>query len=268
MDDFTYKSGYHSFFINDENYLALIYRSSTVSIIYWPSHWLNAFQNGRTTYNVSRIAFLDRLGRFNSSDGFHFNASDFGEGPKTKRRLTMDVDGHLRLYSFDPQYRIWNITWMAVAEHCRVHDYYGSDNSGYGDGKSLEECRKSCLDDCDCLGFGYRLTGTGQCFLKFLLVNGYQSPGVINDMHVKISINDSSAIRVPSMSSSSLYCSNQTQPAQDNNSFTVPRRKREELIVPLASFASTIGFVEIVCMALGWWILFRNFDRTEKVYFS
>ncbi|XP_057855226.2 putative receptor protein kinase ZmPK1 [Cryptomeria japonica] len=227
----------------------------------------------------------------------------------------MDVDGNLRLYSFDPEYRMWNITWMAVAEQCRVHglcglnglciytpqptcvcppgfemvdsadwfkgcqpinklacnpntthfvrlqsaDYYGSDNSST-EGKSLEQCRKSCLDDCDCLGFGYRLTGRGQCYLKFLPVNGYQSPGVINDVYVKVSINDSSAIRALSMSGSSLYCSNQTQP-NDNISFTVPRRKREELIVPLASIASSIGFTEIVCMAIGWWILFRNFDE-------
>ncbi|GLJ13546.1 hypothetical protein SUGI_0214920 [Cryptomeria japonica] len=138
-------------------------------------------------------------------------------------------------------------------------DYYGSDNSST-EGKSLEQCRKSCLDDCDCLGFGYRLTGRGQCYLKFLPVNGYQSPGVINDVYVKVSINDSSAIRALSMSGSSLYCSNQTQP-NDNISFTVPRRKREELIVPLASIASSIGFTEIVCMAIGWWILFRNFDE-------
>lgn len=95
-DNLTYKSGYHRFYFNDENYLVLIYQGSNLSSKYWPKPWLSASDNGRTTDNISRTAVLDEFGGFRSSDQFNFNASDYGKGPK--RRLIMDVDGNLRLY--------------------------------------------------------------------------------------------------------------------------------------------------------------------------
>ncbi|XP_057824518.2 putative receptor protein kinase ZmPK1 [Cryptomeria japonica] len=324
LDNLTYKSGYHRFYFNDENYLALVYQGSNLSSKYWPKPWLSSFDNGRTTYNISRTAVLDELGGFTASDQFSFNASDYGIGPK--RRLTMDVDGNLRLYSLDGKRNSWIITWTAVAEQCRVHglcglngvciytpepkcvcppgyeradsadwfkgcrqikkliscnpnsfkllklpytDFYGFDSREYTYAVSFEKCRETCINDCDCVAFGYRFIGTGQCYPKTLLISGYQSPGVKNDMYLKISVSDSSVtndswlsiLKLPDSPQCSL--SQALAPAvQPNVSLATgpKKRKRNQLIIPMATFVSAIAIVEIVCIALGWWFIFRNFD--------
>ncbi|KAL0347357.1 UNVERIFIED_CONTAM: putative receptor protein kinase ZmPK1 [Sesamum calycinum] len=58
------------------------------------------------------------MGRFLSSDLLHFNASDLGYG--IKRRLTMDYDGNLRVYSLSDSTGLWDITWQALAQPCNV----------------------------------------------------------------------------------------------------------------------------------------------------
>uniref|UniRef100_A0A0C9S462 Receptor-like serine/threonine-protein kinase n=1 Tax=Wollemia nobilis TaxID=56998 RepID=A0A0C9S462_9CONI len=313
----TYKSGYYRFYFNEDNYLGLIYTSPNLSSKYWPHPWLNAFDNGRTTYNITRLATLHRSGIFNSSDQFTFIASDHGESHL--RRLTMDFDGNLRLYSLDKQNRSWRITWIALPEQCRVHgycgpnglcvytpkpkcmclpgfemvdptdwfqgcrlikelscgpkstkllrlpytDYYGFDKTGYGV-SSFEECEKICMDDCYCLGFSYRLSGTGQCFPKSLLMSGYQSPGGPNHMYVKISINDSSVKNVSSVAEQvgwkPLQCSTEPQVPANISSALARKAKKSQLIIPLSTFVSAIGAMEIVFIALGWYFMFKNYD--------
>ncbi|KAL8102304.1 hypothetical protein AgCh_026985 [Apium graveolens] len=66
---------------------------------------------------------LDDQGRFLSSDQFQFSASDAGR--RIKRRLTMDYDGNLRLYSLDNLTKSWNISWQAMAQMCNVHGLCG-----------------------------------------------------------------------------------------------------------------------------------------------
>ncbi|ERN06830.1 hypothetical protein AMTR_s00005p00228760 [Amborella trichopoda] len=41
------------------------------------------------------------------------------------RRLTMDYDGNLRLYSLDEATGLGSITWLAMAEQCRIHGLCG-----------------------------------------------------------------------------------------------------------------------------------------------
>ncbi|GLJ04671.1 hypothetical protein SUGI_0000990 [Cryptomeria japonica] len=326
MGNFTYKSGYYRFYFNDENYLVLLYKGSNLSSKYWPTPYLNAFDNGRTTYNISLLAVLDEFGGFSSSDQFSFNASDYGKGPK--RRLVMDVDGNLRLYSLDEKRNSWIITWTAIANQCTVHglcgrngvcvytpepkcvcppgyersdssdwfkgcrlitkfscgpnsfklikllytDFYGFDRP-HTDGVSFEKCRETCINECDCPGFAYSSTGAGQCYPKSLLINGHQSPGVTNHMYIKISVNDSSATNVSSLStllhSDTLQCSKlpiAPNPAVQSN-ISVPiaatKRTRNQTIILMASFVSAIGVIEIVCIALGWWFSFRNFNDAK-----
>ncbi|XVE76445.1 hypothetical protein DITRI_Ditri12bG0173300 [Diplodiscus trichospermus] len=52
-----------------------------------------------------------------------FNASDWGFG--TMRRLTIDYDGNLRLYSLNNGSGLWTITWQAVMQLCSVHGLCG-----------------------------------------------------------------------------------------------------------------------------------------------
>ncbi|XP_057829245.2 putative receptor protein kinase ZmPK1 [Cryptomeria japonica] len=122
----NYKSGYYRFYFNDDNYLGLIYQGLNLASKYWPPQPNTAygvFDIGRTTYNITRLASLDQFGGFISSDMFIFHASDYGEAPL--RRLTLDIDGNLRLYSLDSQNLTWAITWIALIKQCNVHGLCG-----------------------------------------------------------------------------------------------------------------------------------------------
>ncbi|KAL7195224.1 hypothetical protein ACSBR1_035442 [Camellia fascicularis] len=99
-----------------------------------------------TPYNSSRVAFFNERGRFRSSDNLKFNASNFGVGPK--RRLTLDYDGILRLYSLDGATGLWEVTWQpGGVDVCRVHGLCGT----YG------FCSYNPLPTCSCPYGFYRI---------------------------------------------------------------------------------------------------------------
>uniref|UniRef100_A0A803KTM8 Receptor-like serine/threonine-protein kinase n=1 Tax=Chenopodium quinoa TaxID=63459 RepID=A0A803KTM8_CHEQI len=116
-------SGYFSFFFDNDNVLRMIYDGPEFSSIYWPNIAFDPFQNGRTTYNSSRIGMLDDMGTFSASDQLQFSSLDVGSG--IKRRLTMDFDGNLRTYSLNESSGLWNITWQAVSKPCDIHGLCG-----------------------------------------------------------------------------------------------------------------------------------------------
>ncbi|CAN6461538.1 unnamed protein product [Victoria cruziana] len=119
-----YSSGLFQFFFNDDNVLVFRYEGPELSSIYWPNPDLDVFGNGRTRYNSTKYAGFDDLGRFTSSDNLMFSASDVGQ--KNKRRLTMDHDGVLRLYSLNNTTKNWEVTWLPILERCRVHGLCGA----------------------------------------------------------------------------------------------------------------------------------------------
>ncbi|XP_039159998.1 putative receptor protein kinase ZmPK1 [Eucalyptus grandis] len=119
----AFYSGYFNLYFDNDNVLRLMYDELDISSLYWPNPDFTVFQNGRTNYNSSRIAVLDDTGHFQSSDQFQFNASDRGLG--IKRRLTMDQDGNLRLFSLDKQSGSWVVTWQALPRLCNVHGICG-----------------------------------------------------------------------------------------------------------------------------------------------
>ncbi|KAJ4718919.1 Receptor protein kinase [Melia azedarach] len=94
-----------------------------ITSTYWPPIWLLPNEAGRNRYNSSRTAVLDPSGYFISSDGLEFSSTDFGEGPL--RRLTLDSDGNLRLYSFNEKTKKWVISWQAISKACMVHGVCG-----------------------------------------------------------------------------------------------------------------------------------------------
>ncbi|CAN6486745.1 unnamed protein product [Victoria cruziana] len=119
----NYSSGYYVAHFNDDNVLSFIYDGPPTSSVYWPNPDNDVFSNGRTKYNSSRHAILDDMGQFTSSDKLQFFALDFGS--RVRRRLTMDFDGILRLYSLSPATKDWKITWMPKLVRCRVHGFCG-----------------------------------------------------------------------------------------------------------------------------------------------
>ncbi|GAB2263766.1 hypothetical protein Droror1_Dr00025900 [Drosera rotundifolia] len=121
--DYMFASGYYSLLFGSNSVLSLVYNGPLMTSIYWPDPYLNVYQNKRTNYNGSRIAVFDDMGRFSSSDALQFHASDMG--PSIQRRLKMDLDGNLRLYSLNVSSGLWSITWQAMSQLCDVHGICG-----------------------------------------------------------------------------------------------------------------------------------------------
>ncbi|KAL8526839.1 hypothetical protein ACS0TY_015903 [Phlomoides rotata] len=119
----SFASGIFNLYFGSDNLFTLISDSPDTSTAYWPNPDFDIYANGRTNYNSSRIAVLDDMGRFLSSDGLHFNASDMGLG--IKRRLTIDYDGNLRVYSLNETTGLWSITWQALGQPCSTKGVCG-----------------------------------------------------------------------------------------------------------------------------------------------
>uniref|UniRef100_A0A5B6YV09 Receptor-like serine/threonine-protein kinase n=1 Tax=Davidia involucrata TaxID=16924 RepID=A0A5B6YV09_DAVIN len=122
----NYSSGFYKLYFDDDNVLRLVFDGLEVSSVYWPDPWLNSWEAQRSSYITNRTAELDSSGHFKSTDDFQFSATDFGIGPQ--RRLTMDVDGNVRLYSLDEERRTWVVTWQAFSHPCRIHGICGSNS--------------------------------------------------------------------------------------------------------------------------------------------
>ncbi|KAK6943594.1 S-locus glycoprotein domain [Dillenia turbinata] len=118
-----YSSGYFIFYFDNDNVLRMMYDGPDISSLYWPDPDFDVFQNGRTNYNSTRIAVLDNMGRFTSSDQFAFSSADLGLG--IQRRLTIDYDGNLRLYSLNSTSGLWVMSYQALQQHCKVHGICG-----------------------------------------------------------------------------------------------------------------------------------------------
>ncbi|XP_031385352.1 putative receptor protein kinase ZmPK1 [Punica granatum] len=225
-------SGYYKLYFDNDNILRLLYNGPEITSVYWPHPALLPWDSGRTTYNDSRVALLDSLGNFTSSDDWKFLASDYGE--KIPRRLTLDPDGNVRLYSLSRNGE-WAVSWQAIDTPCQVHgicgpnaicrynpssgrscscalgyerknlsdwsqgckskfesfcklpdpetsefigfphlDIYGY-NKGFYLNYTLNQCKKKCLELCNCKGFQYRFEvdrGQHYCYPKVLLFSG------------------------------------------------------------------------------------------------
>ncbi|XP_058106429.1 putative receptor protein kinase ZmPK1 [Magnolia sinica] len=119
----NYSSGFYSLYFDNDNILRLLYNGPSISSVYWPDPGFVSWEVQRTTYNNSRIAIFDPFGQFHSSDDLKFISSDFGLGPK--RRLTMDFDGNVRLYSLNDKKGSWAVSWLAIRRSCTIHGLCG-----------------------------------------------------------------------------------------------------------------------------------------------
>ncbi|XP_045792999.1 putative receptor protein kinase ZmPK1 [Trifolium pratense] len=137
----NHSSGFYKLFFDDNNVLRLDYDGPDVSSTYWPPSWLSAWQAGRSNYNSSRIALLDSLGKFISSDNYIFSTYDYGI--HMQRRLTMDFDGNIRVYSRKNVSDNWHVSWQVISDTCIIHGICGANSTCSYDPKKGMKC--SCL---------------------------------------------------------------------------------------------------------------------------
>ncbi|MED6204891.1 hypothetical protein PIB30_012938 [Stylosanthes scabra] len=134
-------SGFYKLLFDSNNVLTLLYDGPDVSSTYWPVPWLVSWQAGRFNYNSSRVAVLNSLGEFSSSDNYTIRTSDYGLA--LQRRLRIDSDGNLRVYSQDLSRAKWYVSWQAITDSCNIHGICGPNSLCSFDPKNGRKC--SCL---------------------------------------------------------------------------------------------------------------------------
>ncbi|KAI4296989.1 hypothetical protein L6164_036902 [Bauhinia variegata] len=122
----NHSSGFYQLFFDNDNVLRLLYDGPDVSSAYWLDPWLLSWDAQRTTYNSTRVAVLDALGQFNTSDNFNFTTSDYRA--KIQRRLTLDHDGNLRVYSWRNGGDKWYVSWQVKSRPCKIHGVCGANS--------------------------------------------------------------------------------------------------------------------------------------------
>lgn len=144
--------GNYVFRFNDISVLSLIYNVPDVSDIYWPNPDNSVYDNNRSRYNSTRLGSLDNNGILASSDfadGQLLKASDAAV-PGTKRRLTLDPDGNLRMYSLSGSDGVWSVSMVAISQPCTIHGLCGQNGI----------CHYSPKPTCSCPP-GYVMTNPG-----------------------------------------------------------------------------------------------------------
>ncbi|KAK7277322.1 hypothetical protein RIF29_18473 [Crotalaria pallida] len=124
--DTNYSSGFYKLFFDNDNLLRLLYDGPEISSVYWPDPWLVSWNAGRSTYNISRIAVLDSLGTFTSSDNLTVVTADYGT--VIQRRLKLDSDGNIRVYGRRNGEKEWYVSWQSNLLPCRVHGICGKNS--------------------------------------------------------------------------------------------------------------------------------------------
>ncbi|KAJ9166287.1 hypothetical protein P3X46_021062 [Hevea brasiliensis] len=137
----NFSTGFYKFYFDNDNVLRLLYDGPEISSVFWPDPGSLPWEEQRSTYNSSRIAMLDSLGNFSSTDNFTFFSADYGE--KLQRRLKLDFDGNLRLYSREEGNGSWVISWQLSSQPCIVHGICGPNSVCSYDHRSGRMC--SCI---------------------------------------------------------------------------------------------------------------------------
>ncbi|KAI4337015.1 hypothetical protein L6164_015477 [Bauhinia variegata] len=134
----NYSSGFYRLFFDNDNVLRLLFKGPNVSSVFWPVPFRTAIDLKRSTYNVSKIAVLDLYGHFLSSDEFSIFSTDYGQ--RIYRRLMVDPDGNIRLYSFNEGTKMWEVSWQAISDPCSVHGICGANSMCVYDYTSGRNC--------------------------------------------------------------------------------------------------------------------------------
>ncbi|KAJ9693059.1 hypothetical protein PVL29_011971 [Vitis rotundifolia] len=193
-------SGFYQLFFDNDNLLRLRYDGPDVSSFYWPDPWRLDWETGRSPFNNSRIALLDPSGSFISTDDFTFQSSDLGAS--VQRRLTLDFDGNVRLYSFEEGKDDWVVTWQAISQPCKIHGICGPN--------SLCSYLHDSGRRCSCLP-GYEMKNsndwTDGCIPKFNLSCQGDKAGFVHLPHVEFYGYDIGFFRNQTLDSCKMLCS-------------------------------------------------------------
>ncbi|XP_022772220.1 putative receptor protein kinase ZmPK1 [Durio zibethinus] len=122
----NYSSGFYKFFFDEDSVLHLLFDGPEMSSVYWPEPYFSSWEHGRFTYS-SRNAMIDSFGNFSSSDNLIFRSIDYGAS-WIQRRLTIDYDGNLRLYSREETNETWVVSWQAISQPCKIHGLCGENS--------------------------------------------------------------------------------------------------------------------------------------------
>ncbi|KAI4316663.1 hypothetical protein L6164_024620 [Bauhinia variegata] len=314
----NYSSGFYRLYFDNDNVLRLLFKGPDVSSVFWPYPWMTPIELQRSTYNISKTAVLDPYGQFNSSDEFSFSSTDYGE--RIYRRLLVDPDGNIRLYSFNGGTKTWEVSWQAISDPCTVHGICGPNSMctyhhalgrtcyclqghkiknpndwtqgcvpefaiadttnnhstdqlrflqlssfefyGYDIGiyrlLNLSECLHMCLeagDNCKAVQVKVDYEGGNMlCYPKTLLLNGRDAPNFSGHIYLKLpkpivlSSNKPRKYLPLNCSVASFRQLNTTfEKSSTNTSLNI-----------LLWFASGIGALELTCIFLVWFCLFRS----------
>ncbi|CAN0924185.1 G-type lectin S-receptor-like serine/threonine-protein kinase At1g34300 [Linum grandiflorum] len=98
------------------------------------------FFNSSESYGTidSAIGELNLDGTLPKANGAKIYVADFGAN--RTRRVKLDDDGNLRVYSFDPVENRWFIAWQAIQELCKVKGLCGENAICVSDGSDSTSC--------------------------------------------------------------------------------------------------------------------------------
>ncbi|KAK9167798.1 hypothetical protein Scep_002989 [Stephania cephalantha] len=317
----NYSSGWYSFYFDNDNLLHLLYNGPETSSAYWPDP-SNCWPLGRYKFNNSRVAFFNSSGDFQSSDQFVFSAADLGIGPK--RRLTMDFDGNLRLYSLQEKEGKWLVSWQAFSQPCSVHGVCGPNSIcvhgletiscsclpgfkvkyahdwsygcepkfnlsfdvtewiffalpnvniyGFDLGtplpKSEGECKKICVQsNSTCKAVSY-INGT--CQMKSMLFNAVRSPNLEGITYLMLPKNSLQSYN-ESEEKSTQAAPNCPSSSTSTTDIQLLERvylhnQGNQFLLYLLWFVTVIGGIELFCICIGFFYLYRARGHTRRVY--
>ncbi|KAL2509592.1 G-type lectin S-receptor-like serine/threonine-protein kinase [Forsythia ovata] len=275
----SFESGYFNLYFGSDNVLWLINDSPETSSLYWPNPDFDIHTNKRTNYNSSRIAFLDDMGMFRSSDKLQANASDKGFG--IKRRLTIDHDGNLRICSLIISTGLWMITWQAISQPCKVHGVCGTNGicvyaptpkcictPGYemnDPSDWIAGCKPTFKEALlSSPAFAYKTWGSGHCYVKSDLFNGYMSPDFPGSVYIKLPRRVQ--VSKPSIfHGSSTMCESREAEILVGSPSMYDITRRTARWGYIYSFCGALGAIELLFIVLCWWFLFMKHSVPASV---
>ncbi|KAK4599305.1 hypothetical protein RGQ29_009392 [Quercus rubra] len=236
-------------------------------------------------------------------------------GAVLHRRLTVDYDGNIRLYSWEEERQTWVVSWQAIQTPCNIHfacganslcsyavssgrkcsclpgykmknctdwaygcepefdlscdknefgfmllsyvEFYGYDY-GFHPNYTFDKCWDLCLQLCDCKAFQYSFkkdTGFSTCYLKTLLLNGYQLPSFSGDLFLKGPQNNILSYAKP-IEEFNLNCSSKFADR------TNVERYENGTIKFVLWFASGVAALEVICIFVVWCLLNETRKRS------
>ncbi|WVZ82373.1 hypothetical protein U9M48_029640 [Paspalum notatum var. saurae] len=172
-------------------------------------------------------------------EGFEMiDSSDWSKGCRRKTNITPNQDFSFRkltgtdLWGYDFNYSELYPWWM---------------------------CRDMCLNNTDCLAFGYR-KGTGECYPKVFLFNGRNFPDPYNDIYLRVPKVVSSS---PELAAGLIHgCEVTEKEAYPSSQMSVGGNSSFKFGYFISS-ALTLLVIEVTLIIVGCWIVYKLERRPE-----